>query len=150
MEKNTFGKEVNLNGEYIYNVEKILVECEAKYNDKNSFIEYLSKLLNEKQKDLLLRLYSIAEKQFILSILEKTLKVINKGGITKNNENNPKANDELQNLFNEIMNDIREKENDLKVKFNNGTISFEKYTHLMNELSKSKRKTREAYMKNAR
>ena len=67
MEKNTFGKEVNLNGEYIYNVEKILVECEAKYNDKNSFIEYLSKLLNEKQKDLLLRLYSIAEKQFILS-----------------------------------------------------------------------------------
>ena len=42
------------------------------------------------------------------------------------------------------------KENDLKVKFNNGTISFEKYTHLMNELSKSKRKTREAYMKNAR
>ena len=35
MEKNTFGKEVNINGEYIYNVEKILVECEAKYNDKN-------------------------------------------------------------------------------------------------------------------
>ena len=65
-------------------------------------------------------------------------------------ENNPKANDELQNLFNEIMNDIRKKENDLKVKFNNGTISFEKYTYLMNELSKSKRKTREAYMKNAR
>ena len=65
-------------------------------------------------------------------------------------ENDPKANDELQNLFNEIMNDIRKKENDLKVKFNNGTISFEKYTHLMNELSKSKRKTREAYMKNAR
>ena len=87
MEKNTLGKEVNLNGEYIYNVEKILVECEAKYNDKNSFIEYLSKLLNEKQKDLLLRLYSIAEKQFILSILEKTLKVINEGGITKNNVN---------------------------------------------------------------
>ena len=87
MEKNTFGKEVNLNGEYIYNVEKILVECEAKYKDKNSFIEYLSKLLNEKQKDLLLRLYSIAEKQFILSILEKTLKVINEGGITKNNVN---------------------------------------------------------------
>ena len=87
MEKNTLGKEVNLNGEYIYNVEKILVECEAKYNDKNAFIEYLSKLLNEKQKDLLLRLYSIAEKQFILSILEKTLKVINEGGITKNNVN---------------------------------------------------------------
>ena len=87
MEKNTFGKEVNLNGEYIYNVEKILVECEAKYNNKNSFIEYLSKLLNEKQKDLLLRLYSIAEKQFIFSILEKTLKVINEGGITKNNVN---------------------------------------------------------------
>lgn len=87
MEKNILGKEVNLNGEYIYNVEKILVECEAKYNDKNSFIEYLSKLLNEKQKDLLLRLYSIAEKQFILSILEKTLKVINEGGITKNNVN---------------------------------------------------------------
>ena len=65
-------------------------------------------------------------------------------------ENNPKANDELQNLFNEIMNDIRKKENDLKVKFNNGTISFEKYTNLMNELSKSKRKAREAYMKNAR
>ena len=65
-------------------------------------------------------------------------------------ENDPKANDELQNLFNEIMNDIRKKENDLKVKFNNGIISFEKYTHLMNELSKSKRKTREAYMKNAR
>ena len=48
------------------------------------------------------------------------------------------------------MKNIRKKENDLKVKFNNGTISFEKYTYLMNELSKSKRKTREAYMKNAR
>ena len=87
MEKNTFGKEVNLNGEYIYNVEKILVECEAKYNDKNSFIEYVCKLLNEKQKHVLLRLYSRAVKQFILSILEKTLKVINEGGITKNNVN---------------------------------------------------------------
>ena len=65
-------------------------------------------------------------------------------------ENNPKANDDLQNLFIEIMKDIRKKESDLMVKFNNGTISFEKYTHLMNELSKSKRKTREAYMKNAR
>lgn len=87
MEKNTFGKEVNLNGEYIYNVEKILSECEAKYKDKNSFIEYLSKILNEKQKDLLLRLYSIADKQFILSILEKTLKVINEGGIPKKDVN---------------------------------------------------------------
>lgn len=87
MEKNTFGKEVNLNGEYIYNVEKILSECEAKYKDKNSFIEYLSKILNEKQKDLLLRLYSIADKQFILSILEKTLKIINEGGILKKDVN---------------------------------------------------------------
>ena len=87
MEKNTFGKEVNLNGEYIYNVEKILSECEAKYKDKNSFIEYLSKILNEKQKDLLIRLYSIADKQFILSILEKTLKVINEGGIPKKDVN---------------------------------------------------------------
>lgn len=87
MEKNTFGKEVNLNGEYIYNVEKILSECEAKYKDKNSFIEYLSKILNEKQKDLLIRLYSIADKQFILSILEKTLKVINEGGIPRNDVN---------------------------------------------------------------
>ena len=65
-------------------------------------------------------------------------------------ENNPRANDELQNLFNDIINDIRKKENDLKVKFNNGIISFEKYTNLMNELSELKRKTREAYMKNAR
>ena len=32
----------------------------------------------------------------------------------------------------------------------NGTKKKKKYTHLMNELSKSKRKTREAYMKNAR
>lgn len=87
MEKNTFGKEVNLNGEYIYNVEKILSECEAKYKDKNSCIEYLSKILNEKQKDLLIRLYSIADKQFILSILEKTLKVINEGGIPKKDVN---------------------------------------------------------------
>lgn len=87
MEKNIFGKEVNLNGEYIYNVEKILSECEAKYKDKNSFIEYLSKILNEKQKDLLLRLYSIADKQFILSILEKTLKVMNEGGIPKKDVN---------------------------------------------------------------
>ena len=85
MEKRTFGKEVNLNKDYIYNVEKILLECESKYDNKNTFIDYLSKLLNEKQKDLLMRLYSIADKKFILSILEKTLNAINEGGIEKKN-----------------------------------------------------------------
>lgn len=84
MENLTFGKEVNLNGKLEYNTDKIIDECEKLYNDRNKFVEYLSKILNEKQKDLLVRLYSIADKKFIFLMVEKTLKIMNDGGMETN------------------------------------------------------------------
>lgn len=91
MENIPFGKEVNLNGKQEYNTDKILKECENIYSDRNKFVEYLSNLLNEKQKDLLVRLYSIADKKFIFLMIEKTLKTMNEGGMEVNqgkSENN--------------------------------------------------------------
>ena len=65
-----------------YNVEVIIKKCDS-IEDKAQLINYLSEILQEKKKDILYRLYALMKKDFIIKTLEKTLNIINSGGIKK-------------------------------------------------------------------
>ena len=65
-----------------YNVEVIIKKCDS-IEDKTQLINYLSEILQEKKKDILYRLYALMKKDFIIKTLEKTLNIINSGGIKK-------------------------------------------------------------------
>ncbi len=75
----------------IYDIELIIKKCDS-IEDKKQFINYISQILEEKQNSFLYPLYSIMKKDFIIKTLQKTLKIMNEGGINKNeksdNENN--------------------------------------------------------------
>ena len=81
MEKLPFGKEINLNGEIKYNIEKIISECEDKENEP--FVSYVSMVLKEERKDLIGEIYKEIGKDFIIHILKKTLEIENNGGMQK-------------------------------------------------------------------
>ena len=65
-----------------YNVEVIIKKCD-RIEDKTQLINYLSEILQEKKKDILYRLYALMKKDFIIKTLEKTLHIMNSGGIKK-------------------------------------------------------------------
>ena len=65
-----------------YNVEAIIKKCDS-IEDKTQLINYLSEILQEKKKDILYRLYALMKKDFIINTLEKTLNIMNSGGIKK-------------------------------------------------------------------
>ena len=65
-----------------YNVEVIIEKCDS-IEDKTQFINYISEILQEKKKDFLYQLYSFTKKDFIIKTLEKTLTIMNSGGIKK-------------------------------------------------------------------
>ena len=65
-----------------YNVEVIIKKCDS-IEDKTQLINYLSEILQEKKKDILYRLYALMKKDFIIKTLEKTLHIMNSGGIKK-------------------------------------------------------------------
>ena len=65
-----------------YNVEVIIKKCDS-IEDKTKLINYLSEILQEKKKDILYRLYALIKKDFIIKTLEKTLNIMNSGGIKK-------------------------------------------------------------------
>ena len=65
-----------------YNVEVIIKKCDS-IEDKTQLINYLSEILQEKKKDILYRLYALMKKDFIINTLEKTLNIMNSGGIKK-------------------------------------------------------------------
>ena len=46
-------------------------------------INYISEILQEKKKDILYQLYAIMKKEFMIKTLEKTLKIMNSGGMNK-------------------------------------------------------------------
>ena len=69
-----------------FEIEIIIKKCDS-IEDKKEFINYVSQILNENQKSFLYQLYSIKKKDFIIKMLEKTLKIMNEGGIFKNNIN---------------------------------------------------------------
>ena len=57
-------------------------KCDS-IEDKTQLINYLSEILQEKKKDILYRLYALMKKDFIIKTLEKTLNIMNSGGIKK-------------------------------------------------------------------
>ena len=65
-----------------YNVEIIIKKCDS-IEDKTQLINYISEILQEKKKDILYRLYALMKKEFIIKTLEKTLNIMNSGGIKK-------------------------------------------------------------------
>ena len=65
-----------------YNVEVIIKKCDS-IEDKTQLINYISEILQEKKKDILYRLYALMKKDFIIKTLEKTLNIMNSGGIKK-------------------------------------------------------------------
>jgi len=65
-----------------YNVEVIIKKCDS-IEDKTQLINYISEILQEKKKDILYRLYALMKKEFIIKTLEKTLNIMNSGGIKK-------------------------------------------------------------------
>ena len=65
-----------------YNVNIIIKKCES-LEDKTQFINYISEILKEKEKDILYRLFALAKKDFIIKTLEKTLNIMNSGGMNK-------------------------------------------------------------------
>ena len=65
-----------------YNVEVIIKKCEN-IEDKTQFINYISEILKEKEKDILYRLFALTKKDFIIKTLEKTLNIMNSGGMNK-------------------------------------------------------------------
>ena len=71
-----------------YNVNIIIKKCES-LEDKTQFINYISEILKEKEKDILYRLFALTKKDFIIKTLEKTLNIMNSGGmIKKDNDKN--------------------------------------------------------------
>ena len=71
----------------LYDIDIIIKKCDS-IEDKKEFINYISQILQEKQNNsFLYQLYAIMKKEFIIKTLEKTLKIMNEGGILKNNIN---------------------------------------------------------------
>ena len=69
----------------LYDVDIIIKKCDS-IDDKKKFVEYVSEIIKEKQKSFLYQLYSIMKKDFIVKTLEKTLRIMNEGGIKKNGD----------------------------------------------------------------
>ncbi len=86
-----------------YNIEIIIKKCDS-IEDKKQFIDYISEILKEKQNSFLYQLYSIKNKDFIIKTLEKTLKIMNEGGILKKNINEE---DNSETTKNDNSNNIR-------------------------------------------
>ena len=69
----------------LYDIDIIIKKCDS-IEDKKEFIKYITQILQEKQNNsFLYQLYSIKKREFIIKTLEKTLKIMNEGGILKNN-----------------------------------------------------------------
>ena len=67
----------------IYDIELIIKKCDSIEN-KKEFINYVSQILKENNNSFLYQIYAIKKKDFIVKTLEKTLKIMNDGGIEKN------------------------------------------------------------------
>ena len=86
----------------IYDIENIIKKCDS-IEDKNQFINYVAEILHENQKSFLYQIYSILKKDYIIKTLEKTLKIMNEGGVLKTNINK----EDLENNKDENQNNIR-------------------------------------------
>ena len=67
----------------LYDIELIIKKCDSIEN-KKELINYVSQILKENNNSFLYQIYAIKKKDFIVKTLEKTLKIMNDGGIEKN------------------------------------------------------------------
>ena len=72
-----------MEGKQLYDIELIIKKCDSIEN-KKEFINYVSQILKENNNSFLYQIYAIKKKDFIVKTLEKTLKIMNEGGIEKN------------------------------------------------------------------
>jgi len=86
-------KKYNLNGDLIYNIDNIKIEC--KKREGLNLIKYICFILNENREDLLIRFYEKLGKDFLLGKFYETLEIENKGGIYKKKANNKKDDNEI-------------------------------------------------------
>ena len=86
-------KKYNLNGDLIYNIDNIKIEC--KKREGLNLIKYICFILNENREDLLIRFYETLGKDFLLRKFYETLEIENKGGIYKKIPNNKKEDNEI-------------------------------------------------------
>lgn len=92
---------VNLNGVMQYKIEEILTKCETK--NEMELIYYIVSILNEPRQDLIIELYKELDKQFIVSIFEKTLRIENEGGMIKKCSNYLNEKKSLGGVFFSLM-----------------------------------------------
>ena len=86
-------KKYNSNGDIIYNIDKIKLECENK--NGTTLIKYICYILNETREDLLISFYEYLGKDFLLGKFYETLEIENKGGIKKKIPMSKKDNNEI-------------------------------------------------------
>ena len=86
-------KKYNLNGDLIYNIDNIKIECEKRVG--KNLIKYICFILNENREDLLVGFYENLGKDFLLAKFYETLEIENKGGIYKKKANNKKDDNEI-------------------------------------------------------
>jgi hypothetical protein len=84
-------KEKNALGEYMYNIDKIISQCDEIYSEKTKFVNLLSHILQEKQKGFIYQLYKKCKKDFLFKMIEKTLDTMNNGGINKQDSENKRT-----------------------------------------------------------
>ena len=89
----------------IYDVETIIKKCDS-IEDKNKFINFVSETLQEKQKEFLYQIYAILKRDFILKTLEKTLKIMNEGGIEKKDNNKKEEEEKEEKISNKNIRSI--------------------------------------------
>ena len=65
-----------------YDVDIIIKKCDS-IAEKKDFINYVAGILQENKKDFLYQIYALLKKDFIIKTLQKTLEIMNQGGLNK-------------------------------------------------------------------
>ena len=86
-------KKYNLNGDLMYNIDNIKIECEKR--EGINLIKYICFILNENREDLIVGFYQHLGKDFLLGKFYETLEIENKGGIKKKIPMSKKDNNEI-------------------------------------------------------
>jgi hypothetical protein len=86
-------KKYNLNGDLMYNIDNIKIECEKR--EGINLIKYICFILNENREDLIVGFYQHLGKDFLLGKFYETLEIENKGGIYKKIPNKKKDENEI-------------------------------------------------------
>lgn len=119
-------KGLNQNGKMQFKIEEIISKCES-INDME-FVCFITSILNEPRQDLIIELYKELGKEFIIAILEKTLRIENEGGILQKTSSEIKEKKSLGGIFFYLM------------KINDGSVEVIKRITKINYHKRNERK----------